>query len=433
MKSSIVVLLCSAIMAFLSGEVVGQLSSEQLKDDVRELRKGLEKNHPGLYWYTSRENFDSIWHHLDTQIDDPMTDVDFFKLLLPVVASIKCSHTLFYPSNELMSRGTRFPLALNFIRGRGYILSDSGRHNIPAGSELVTINGMALTNIVDLMLPALQAQGGNLGWKYVILENDFQNYYYFIVEQTDRFIIEYIDGNTNHKVQKELKGISNQKIKAYWSKWYPIEVGAPMSISFVENNEVAILTIRSLSKGRYKMYKQDFDGTLVKYFREIGEKGVKKLIIDVRGNEGGNNPELIYSYICKPGDKNVKGSADFIRPAKKIFQGPVIVLMNERSISSQETFVAIFENNDRGLTIGRPTSGSYDGLCGGNKRKLVLQNSRFVINIPLHAENWTYQKLKIYQEGHGLPPDIQVDESIDDTLAGKDVVMQVALDRISKL
>lgn len=432
MRSGLI-LLCSGLMTLFSGDVLGQLSSEQIKMDVLDLRKGLEKNHPGLYWYTSRDQFDSIWRHLDTQINGPMTDEEFLRLLLPIVASVKCSHTLFYPSKAMMSRGTRFPLTLDFIQGRGYIFADPGRYDIPAGSELMTINGMALDSIVDLILPALQAQGGNLGWKYVILENDFQNYYYYVVEQADRFVIEYIDPATKQKTRKELKGSSEQSIKNHWNKWYPVEVGAPMSISFPNGNEVAILTIRSLSKGRYKMYQQDFEAALSKYFKEIEERETKSLIIDLRGNEGGNKPELLYSYIAKPGDRNVEGSTDYIKPAKDAFQGPVIVLMNERSISSQETFVAIFKNNDRGLTIGRPTSGSYNGLCGGNKRKIVLPNSEFEINIPLNAGTWVYKSVKNYREGQGFPPDIQVDERIDDTLAGIDRAMQVALDEISKL
>ena len=69
-----------------------------------------------------------------------MTDQEFLRLLLPAVAGVKCSHTLFYPSKELMSRGTRFPLALEFIQGRAYILGYSGQNDIPEGSELMTIN-----------------------------------------------------------------------------------------------------------------------------------------------------------------------------------------------------------------------------------------------------------------------------------------------------
>lgn len=424
--------MCAGLLVSFSGDVPMQLSPEQMKKDILELRKGLEKNHPGLYWYTPKEQFNSLWNHLNARIDRPMTDEEFFRLLLPVVAKVKCSHTLFYPSKEIMSRGRRFPLSINFVKGKGYIMSDSGQNNIPNGSELVAINGKSLDRIVDIILPDLQAQGGNIGWKYVILENDFQNYYYYIVEQPDKFIIEYIDPDTKQKVERELPGAADQNLKTHWSKWYPNEAGTPMNFSFT-NNEVAIITIKSLSKGRYKMYHQDFEETLAKYFKEIKEKGTRKVVIDLRGNEGGNKPELIYSYIARPGDRNVNASNDFFKPPKDAFQGHAIVLTNERSISSQETFVSIFKNNNRGLTIGRPTSGSYNGLCGGNKRKIMLPASHFEIHIPLHASNWTYTKDINYQVGNGFPPDVQVDESIDDILAGRDSAMQVALDKINRL
>jgi hypothetical protein len=431
LRNSLILALAGLMVSF-SGDMPAQLSPEQMKKDILTLRKGLEKNHPGLYWYTSKEQFDSIWTHLNTRIDKSMTDEEFFRLLLPVVANVKCSHTFFYPSKEIMSHGTRFPLSINFVQEKGYILGDSGENNIPNGSELVAINGKSLDAIVDMILPGLQAQGGNIGWKYVILENDFQNYYYYLVEQPDRFSIEYMDHNTKQKVEREIPGTSDQNLKTHWSKWYPNDAGAPMNISFT-NNDVAIITVKSLNKGRYKMYHQDFDETLAKYFKELKEKGTKKLIIDLRGNEGGNNPELIYSYIAKAGDRNVNASNDYIKPAKDAFHGHAIVLMNERSISSQETFVSIFKNNNRGLTIGRSTPGSYNGLCGGNKRKIVLRSSHLEIHIPLHASNWTYTKNVNYQMGNGFPPDVQVDESIDDILAGRDSAMQVALDKLRGL
>jgi C-terminal processing protease CtpA/Prc len=104
--------------------------------------------------------------------------------------------------------------------------------------------------------------------------------------------------------------------------------------------------------------------------------------------------------------------------------------VNERSISAQESFVAIFKNNNRGLTIGRPTPGSYDGLCSGNKRKIILKNSNFEIRIPLHASYRSYLTPTNYKQGVGIPPDIEVDETIADILAGIDLPMEVALDRI---
>lgn len=410
----------------MTQDVLGQLGIAQMKRDVLVLRRGLEKNHPGLYWYTPKERFDSAWNGLTSRIDRPMSKVEFFKLLLPIVADVQCAHTLLYPSPEMMAQGKRFPLHLKFRQGKGYILDDSG-NNIPRGSELVSVNGKSLEEIVTAMLYSLQAQGGNLGWKYVLLENDFQNYYYYLIEQSNNFVIDYIDPQTKQEIQRELQGSSDDKLKTYWSQWYPTKDGAPLSISFPTSYETAIITIRSLSKGRYKMYHQDFKRLLANYFKEIKEKAVKKLIIDMRGNEGGNNPDFVYSYIARPADRNVNSHRDFIKPAKNAFQGQVFILTNERSISSQEAFVAIFKNNERGLTIGLPTAGSYNGLCGGKKRKVILPNSGFEIIIPLHATIWAFSKQKDYQMGYGLPPDIHQDETIDDLIAGRDVAMQVAL------
>jgi hypothetical protein len=414
----------------LTKDMFGQLSPEQLKKDVLELRSGLEKNHPGLYWYTSKKKFDSIWNNLNSKIDRPMSDLDFFKTLLQVVAQVKCAHTLFYPSKHIISKGKRFPLSLKFVGGKAYIMNDSAATGIPNGSELFSINGKSITDIIQQILPCLEAQGGNIGWKYAILENDFQNYYYYIVEREDKFTVQYVDRNTKQKVEEEIPGTSNEVLRTHWSKVYPKEDGAPITLTF--KNDIAVIKIRSLNRGRYKMYSQDFEKTLAQSFKELRERAAKKLVIDVRGNEGGNNPDLVYSYIARSGDKNITGSSDFIKPAKDVFAGEVAVLMNERSISSQEIFAGIFMNNRRGLTIGRATPGSYDGLCGGNKRKIVLPNSHFEMQIPLHAAHWTFTDKRKELVGHGFSPDVPVDESIDDIVIGKDSILDVALKKLGE-
>jgi C-terminal processing protease CtpA/Prc len=190
------------------------------------------------------------------------------------------------------------------------------------------------------------------------------------------------------------------------------------------------ITIKSFSKRRYKQYHQDFDKLIAQYFEEIHTRGIQNLIIDLRGNEGGNNPEKLYSYIARENDKSTEESGNLISQAKNPFRGNVLVLTNERSISAQETFVSIFKNNNRGLTLGQPTSGSYDGLCGGNKRKVLMPNSRFEIRIPLHASLRTYVSASNYNKGEGFPPDIKVSENINDFLSGKDLALELALDKI---
>jgi len=231
LRRSVIIILGLLLFSFTNENIeTTLLSATELKKDVSKLRRALEKHHPGIYWYTSKDYFDQVWDSLDAKIQEPMTENEFFKLLLPIIAKVKCAHTLFYPSEKMLAKGSRFPLDINFVNGKGYIMPDSkNEFNITKGSELLTINGRNLNEIINVIFPNLQAQGGNIGWKYVILENDFHNYYYYLIEQTENFEIEYIDPDTKEKLSSIVTG-SKEKVRMnHWKNWYPEEDGAPFS------------------------------------------------------------------------------------------------------------------------------------------------------------------------------------------------------------
>ncbi len=399
LRKTIIYLLCGLSLSFSHWNgVTVVLSPSALREDVSDLRKALEKYHPGLYWYTSKQLFNLTWDSLNAEIDKPMTEDQFFKLLLPVMAKVKCAHMLFYPSDKIISNGLRFPLDLKFIDDKAYIVSDiSNQYLVTKGSELLSINGRPIKEILNLILPNLEAQGGNIGWKYVILENDFQNYYYYLIEHAETFQVEFLD-----------------------------------HVNYRNDKSVAIITVKSFTKGRYKFYNQDFDELIDQYFKEIREKEVRNLIIDIRGNEGGNQPEKLYSYLAKANKNDTHDQNKYydIKQAKNNFEGNVIVLTNERSISAQEGFVSIFKYHNRGITIGRSTPGCAKYLCGGKKHKLILPNSKFKINIPMNPSVHTDSINLKYKVGEGYPPDFRVEDDINALLAGKDVVMEFALSKI---
>jgi hypothetical protein len=340
----IVPLFLSAAFSLLMHSENRQLSPLQLNEDVGVLRKNLEKYHPGIYWYTSKERFDQTWDSLTLHIRKPMSDAEFLKLVLPVVAKVQCAHTLFYPSKEILATGSRFPFDVKFINGRGYIISDSSNESsIPKGSELLSINGQSMKEIVQLLLPSLEAQGGNPGWKYVILENDFHNYYYYEISQADNFRIEYINHENGQKEFVMVSGSSSDVRRRHWKNWYSVETGPPLKMNVLAESSTAVISIRSFSRGRYVQYKQDFNKLIEQYFKEIQTKAIRNLIIDVRGNEGGNNSDKVYSYIAREHDHNTDGTEFNILKTIPRFSGDVIVLTNERTISAQESLVSIFK------------------------------------------------------------------------------------------
>lgn len=443
MKIFITTLLLSCIISGLSVSIAIEspgamvLSPIELQSDITTLRKTLEKYHPGLYWYTSQEEFDHLWNDLNAATDITMTDHQFFKLLLPVVARIKCAHTLFYPSKAIQSKGSRFPLDLTFIDGKAFILSGvTNQYSIPKGSELLSINGRPTKDIIKSLLPNLQAQGGNVGWKYVILENDFQNYYYYLIEHVDSFKIEYLDYSNKNEVSAIIAASQMETLRNYWQNWYPKKDGKPLSLKFLTDPDVVIITIKSLARARYKEYDQKFEKDIDQFFNEINKSGIKNLIMDLRGNEGGSeSTRKLYSYLVKRTEVSPEDQNDgplWIKPSKNSFDGNVMVLTNERSISSLEGFVSIFKYYQRGLTIGGSTPGCYKGLCGGKKHQLILPHSRFELIIPMHQTIYRNSIDARYQEGQGYPPDFKVEIKIEDIINGRDVVMEFALELIKK-
>jgi hypothetical protein len=432
LRGSVLILSLLLLLSFTENEnETRQLNADEMREDVAVLRKSLEKYHPGLYWYTSKAQFQRSWDSLKNCLHSAMSDRQFLKLLLPVIAQVKCAHTLFYPSENILATGKRFPFDLKFINGRGFIMTDSvNQFNIPKGSELLKVNGRSLRDIVDDLLPGLEAQGGNLGWKYAILENDFHNYYYYLVDSSDTFEIEYIDQVTGNSVSVTVDGSQENVRRKHWKNWYPIETGPPLKIKYLTNPDIVIITVRSFSKGRYKQYQQNFDKLIDQYFVELKNSKIQNLILDLRGNEGGNNPEKLYGYIANENDKNIDAANSSISQSNNVFRGKVIVLANQRSISAQEVFVGIFINNKRGLVIGQPTPGSFNGLTGGKKRRVVLPNSRFQIQIPMYASHWSLNHATNYHEGGGFPPDFAIEENIEAFLSGRDLAMELALDKM---
>ena len=78
-------------------------SSTQLKQDYSLLRNILEKKHPSLYWYTSKDSMDHFFDKGYKSITDSMTELQFgWNVLAPLINKIHCGHTSFSMSKRLV-------------------------------------------------------------------------------------------------------------------------------------------------------------------------------------------------------------------------------------------------------------------------------------------------------------------------------------------
>src|ERR1700730_7597795 len=70
-----------------------KFTPDQLREDFRIARRSLEEGHSGIYSYTAKAEWDRVFDAASKSLDRPMDAVEFFRVLAPAVAAIKCGHT----------------------------------------------------------------------------------------------------------------------------------------------------------------------------------------------------------------------------------------------------------------------------------------------------------------------------------------------------
>ena len=164
--------------------------------------------------------------------------------------------------------------------------------------------------------------------------------------------------------------------------------------------------------------------------------GKKGLIIDLRGNSGGNpdnafklaerfvtdNREVIYSR-----EKRGAGRDDFsdpevfsVNPNPKRFEGPITILTSSVTFSAANLFVAIMRNFEHVTISGRPSGGG-----GGIPAVYELPNG------------WTFSysaTLITLPDGYvienGFDPDLFVQISSGFILIGRDTILEFSINNL---
>jgi tricorn protease len=150
------------------------------------------------------------------------------------------------------------------------------------------------------------------------------------------------------------------------------------------------------------------------------------LIVDVRDNHGGN----IDSWIL---EKLLRQSWFFFQPRvgnptwnmQYAFRGHIVVLCDQNTASDGEAFAEGFRRLGLGKVIGTRTWGGEVWLSANNR----LADS----GIATAAETGVYgPEGKWLIEGHGVDPDIVVDDLPHATFAGDDAQLDAAVNYLQK-
>src|SRR5713226_8082599 len=167
--------------------------------------------------------------------------------------------------------------------------------------------------------------------------------------------------------------------------------------------------------------------SLRKFEKEIREfRNKEAMIIDQRWNGGGNiEQELLAILVQREYQVWVpRGTEASGRPFAGYF-GPKVVLQNWRSASNAEMFPAGFRALGLGKVIGTPTMGA---VIGTGSYSLIDGSTVRTPGVGVYLAD----PKKTNMENYGVQPDLRVDNSPEDNLAGRDRQLEAAVEELLK-
>jgi hypothetical protein len=174
-----------------------------------------------------------------------------------------------------------------------------------------------------------------------------------------------------------------------------------------------------------------FSAFVDQFFDEVAVRQSPHVILDLRGN-GGGDPycgSILISHLLAQAHAYFATATPYypdlkvpVPPSANVYTGPLSILTNGGCFSTTGHVCSLLSYYQRGPFIGEETGGSF--ACTAATQTATLDRTQL---------RFTYSTLTFstavsgLTPGRGIMPDYRVAPTVDDTLAGRDVVKAFAL------
>ena len=460
-------------------------SVSQLQQDYSLLRNILEKKHPSLYWYTSKDSMDLYFDKYYRAINDSMTEQQFgWRVIAPLTDKIHCGHTSFAMSkayNKWSSnkRMPSFPLFMKIWNDTMVVTTNLNRKDsiLKRGTLITGINGMNNVALKQTMFEYLTEDGNANNANYLRLSGNFPYYHRNIFGISKTYAVKYLDSTGAEQMVNipvfSLPRDSTRKepppaqIKKDKKEIRKKRLEDMRSVAIDTSNNTAIITLNTFSSGNLrKFYRQTF--------RYIEKRGITHVVLDLRSNGGGriNLSTLLTRYVSRtafkvadsafavtkslgPYTRYIKGGffnnlgmffltrknkdglyhfghweRKLYKPkTKNHFSGDLYVLINGSTFSASAIFCNAVKGQPGILLAGEEAGGGWYGNNGVLIPDITLPNTHLRVRLPLFR---LVQYHHVVKDGRGVPPDIYIGTSYEALMRGVDKKMQVVMQMIKE-
>ncbi len=460
-------------------------SREVLQEDFSLLREILEKKHPSIYWYTPKDSMDMFFTKYYRAIPDSMTEQQFtWQILAPVVDKIRCGHTSVGSSKayrKWMSgkRLPSFPLYLKAWDDTLAVLANLNRKDslFKRGTLITSINGVGNKQQLNRIFDYLPEDGYANNVNYNRVSGNFPYYHRNIYGLSDKYQVSYIDSlgkerKTEVPLFRQVRDTSKKDKQAGKAERRPRPTHAERlmryrSLSIDSTGTMATMTLNTFSEGKLRTFFR-------RSFKELQQKNIKHLILDLRSNGGGKvaSSTLLTKYITRHSFKvadslyatarglgkyarYIKGGRfndlemliisrkrkdgkyhiglmerKFYKPkSNNHYDGKLYILTSGSTFSASALFCNVVKGQEGITILGEETGGGWHGNSGIMIPDIKLPNTKTTVRLPLYR---LVQFNHVPKTGTGIIPDIFVGTDYESLIKGVDYKMKVTKELILK-
>ena len=417
-RSRLVLVPLAAVLLLAPGAHARSIAPTSAADDVRLLASSIEQIHPDPFRSVSKDRFESEVNAL-AQRAPTLSRSQLLVGVLRVIALLgdRNGHTGLFPGDPAHSRELHFyPLRLYDFADGLYVV-DAADRSLVRG-RLVAIEGKPISEVFALVEPLVPRDNSSnlrgLAPHYALTAEVLDGL--GIVDGTGQaeFTLERPDGQ---RVDVALAAIPASRYISTFSDalygHYPsILPGAPRPLYLASSGKQ--MWARTLASGRavyvgYNAVVPPSPAFVRKLERLVKGKAVRRVIVDVRLNGGGDN--TTYGPLMA-----LFGSS----PVNK--RGKLYLLTGRATFSAAANFAAEIDRDTRAIIVGEPTGGGVETY--GDTFPVLLPTTGWTVHI---ASRYHDRRRGPTDRRLAVEPDVPIDLTSADYFAGRDPVLERAL------
>lgn len=296
------------------------ISVEKLRQDVDFSYTKIQKFHPDLYAYITKDSLDAVFTTVKNNIQKPLTPAEFYVRLAPAIIQIRQGHLTLREPYQKFTREEIKKLELqkgllsrmNYIveGNRLFVKNNADKFaDIKIGTEILKVDNLPVKEMLQDYKKYVTGDGRNRTYAKYSLARRWSSLYTFQQGYVDSIHLEtrYQDQTKSFYITREQQ--TKEDVKAEEKKatalktdpnkktldYNPRTKSYNRSMQYLgKDSTIAYMKINSFS-GTFssKFYKQSFS--------RLQRNKTQYLILDIRDNLGGSLAEIhnLYSYLAK--------------------------------------------------------------------------------------------------------------------------------------